>query len=163
MDEFVAKTSVDQAQGRLYDTGLGYPGAVFGNDSSLIQGFVLELIPDRAREASEVIATENNIFRAVEIETENGIHAIAYERIMSVAWHHRAVHSEQLTLRNWRRPITYYRLIAADPTADQGEQRDQHGGHGSGRAHPDVTPLAFGSRQVYISSVGGLGRSVRSP
>lgn len=71
----------DQVRGRLFDTGLGYPAAVFGGDG-LIVGATFELDPDRRAIAlaalDEEEGTVDGLFRRVPITTERGITAWAY-------------------------------------------------------------------------------------
>ena len=81
IDQFVSESAPDSVPGTLFDTGHGYPCAVFDKDSDReIKGFVLRLVPGRAAEANAVIAEiENNLYRPVRVETKSGVRATAYE------------------------------------------------------------------------------------
>lgn len=76
-----------QAKGVLYDTGLGYPAALFGGDET-IDGFVVHI---RQSLAAEIMAEidkledEGNEYRRVKIRTLDGLEVSAYEWIKPVA------------------------------------------------------------------------------
>lgn len=82
---------VDQAVGQLFDTGEGYPAAVFGSDDgagaiagegSLIHGRVFTLRDERADDAlallDEVEGAVAGDYRRVRLVTAGGVHAWAY-------------------------------------------------------------------------------------
>ncbi|MEZ5342048.1 MAG: gamma-glutamylcyclotransferase [Acidimicrobiales bacterium] len=83
IDGYVAETMPATAPGFMFDSGYGYPAAVFDPDASeSISGYLLRWLPESASEANQVIADiENNLFRATRVETDQGISAIAYEWI----------------------------------------------------------------------------------
>lgn len=85
IDEFVAETIQATTRGRLFDSGVGYPAAVFDPSSEqVISGFLLRWVPDLAAAANQKIADiENNLFRPTMVVTDQGIRAIAYEWIGS--------------------------------------------------------------------------------
>jgi gamma-glutamylcyclotransferase (GGCT)/AIG2-like uncharacterized protein YtfP len=72
----------DAAIGQLYDTGLGYPGAVFGGDDRIL-GRTYQLRKERLDEALLALdAEESSVaggYRRVPIETLSGRQAWAYE------------------------------------------------------------------------------------
>ena len=72
----------DTVTGRLFDTGLDYPAAVFG-DAGTVFGRTYELRPDTMADALRVIDEEEDtvlgLYRRVEILTGRGISAWAYE------------------------------------------------------------------------------------
>jgi gamma-glutamylcyclotransferase (GGCT)/AIG2-like uncharacterized protein YtfP len=75
---------VDRADGRLFDTGEGYPAAVFGAGirASVIHGRVFTLVADLVDEAlatlDEVEGAVEGDYRRVEIVTHEGRVAWAY-------------------------------------------------------------------------------------
>jgi len=72
----------DSVVGRLYDTGLGYPAAIFG-DGGLVVGRAYELRHTTLEDALRVIDEEEDtvlgLYRRVEVATTNGRRAWAYE------------------------------------------------------------------------------------
>lgn len=79
---FVAGDGIpDRVPGRLYDTGLGYPAAVFG-DEGVIVGTTFELLADRRDTAlaalDEEEGTVGGLFHRVDVVTARGIAAWAY-------------------------------------------------------------------------------------
>lgn len=67
--------------GELYDTGLGYPAAIFSGDG-IIDGFLLHAIPakaDQARRVIDEIEDEGNEYRRVTVTTVSGVSAAGYE------------------------------------------------------------------------------------
>ncbi len=80
IEAFVAEATPDSVDGRLYDTGQGYPAAVFGAGTGTIEGYVLRLRPDRAAEALRVFTEmEAGLFHPTTVTTKRGIEANAYE------------------------------------------------------------------------------------
>jgi gamma-glutamylcyclotransferase (GGCT)/AIG2-like uncharacterized protein YtfP len=68
-------------RGELFDTGMGYPAAVF-NDAGLIQG-VLLYVPapsiDQVIAVMDEVEAEGREYRRVRVHTMEGVEAIAYE------------------------------------------------------------------------------------
>jgi gamma-glutamylcyclotransferase (GGCT)/AIG2-like uncharacterized protein YtfP len=81
MLEHCAETAIDAtAAGTLWDTGRGYPAAVFSG-SAEIQGAVVAIPPDRWDEVVDLldqVEGEGVLYRRVEIETSAGP-ATSYE------------------------------------------------------------------------------------
>jgi gamma-glutamylcyclotransferase (GGCT)/AIG2-like uncharacterized protein YtfP len=82
LQEFVTDEGlVDRADGTLFDTGEGYPAAVFGS-GSVIQGRAFTLVVDRIDDAlatlDEVEGAVVGDYRRVEIVTHGGREAWAY-------------------------------------------------------------------------------------
>jgi gamma-glutamylcyclotransferase (GGCT)/AIG2-like uncharacterized protein YtfP len=72
-----------QVRGKLYDTGLGYPAAAFGNEG-VIYGVLVHFRPgthDRARAVIDEIEGEGHEYRRVQVSTVEGRDAAAYEWI----------------------------------------------------------------------------------
>lgn len=80
----------DAVPGRLYDTGLGYPGATFGPEAEpgsggagLVIGHTVHLLQASLTRALEVIDREEDLveglYRRVLVTTRAGIRAWAYE------------------------------------------------------------------------------------
>lgn len=71
----------DRAAGRLFDTGQGYPAAVFG-DGGVIHGRVFTLVAERSAEAlallDEVEGAVAGDYRRVRLVTEGGATAWGY-------------------------------------------------------------------------------------
>jgi gamma-glutamylcyclotransferase (GGCT)/AIG2-like uncharacterized protein YtfP len=67
--------------GKLYDSGNGWPVAVFGDDG-VVPGVLVELAPERADEAlpilDEVEDTATDTLRRIEVITLDGARAWAY-------------------------------------------------------------------------------------
>ena len=83
LEPFVADAgAVDSVAGRLFDTGLDYPAAVFDGDHS-IAGRTYLLRSDRLDEALAVLDEEEDtvlgLYRRVEVTTGSGLRAWAYE------------------------------------------------------------------------------------
>ena len=72
----------DAVTGRLYDTGLDYPAAVFG-DGGLVAGRTYELHRETLQEALRIIDDEEDTvlgrYRRVAVRTAGGVRAWAYE------------------------------------------------------------------------------------
>ena len=69
------------APGRLWDTGLGFPGVRFDPESEPVPGVVVVIDPDRVAEAVAVldrIEDEGRLYRRVVVTTSGGP-ASAYE------------------------------------------------------------------------------------
>jgi gamma-glutamylcyclotransferase (GGCT)/AIG2-like uncharacterized protein YtfP len=80
IEAYVAEATPDSVDGRLYDTGQGYPAAVFGASTETIEGYVLRLRPDRAVEALRAFTEmEAGLFHPTKVTTQRGIEASAYE------------------------------------------------------------------------------------
>jgi gamma-glutamylcyclotransferase (GGCT)/AIG2-like uncharacterized protein YtfP len=71
----------DTAAGHVYDTGLGYPAAIFGGDGT-IHGRTYALRPERLDEALVVLDEEEDtvlgLYRRVVVTTGRGTTAWAY-------------------------------------------------------------------------------------
>lgn len=79
---FVADEGVDDAVvGQVFDTGLDYPAAVFGEGGRIL-GRVYALRADTVDEALRVLDVEEDtvlgLYRRVVVTTERGVHAWAY-------------------------------------------------------------------------------------
>jgi gamma-glutamylcyclotransferase (GGCT)/AIG2-like uncharacterized protein YtfP len=72
----------DSVTGRLYDTGLDYPAAVFGGGGTVI-GRTYELRRATIERALALIDDEEDtvlgLYRRVEVETDRGVRAWAYQ------------------------------------------------------------------------------------
>lgn len=72
----------DTVRGRLYDTGLDYPAAVF-DESGTVFGRTFRLRPETVAEALELIDDEEDtvlgLYRRVEVDTARGVRAWAYQ------------------------------------------------------------------------------------
>ena len=82
LERYVADEGVDDTTaGRVYDTGLDYPAAVFG-DGGLIRGRTYRLKPELLAEALAVLDEEEDtvagLYRRVRVITGNGTDAWAY-------------------------------------------------------------------------------------
>lgn len=81
----------DEAFGELYDTGRGYPAAVFVDvslvdvspEAGRIEGRTFELQQDHLDRAlqhlDDVEGAVGGLYRRIEIRTVNGVHAWAYQ------------------------------------------------------------------------------------
>lgn len=83
LEPWVIDTGVDDSvRGRLYDTGLDYPAAIFGHGGAVI-GRTYELRLDTIDEALRVLDEEEDtvlgLYRRVEVDTASGRRAWAYE------------------------------------------------------------------------------------
>lgn len=71
----------DTTPGAVYDTGLGFPAAVFGTEGTIV-GRTYRLLADRLVEALMVLDVEEGsvagLYERVEITTGRGIRAWAY-------------------------------------------------------------------------------------
>ena len=77
----VAYWEPGQVQGKLYDTGLGYPAAIFGEDGT-IDGILLFVIDAKVAQITAImdeIEEEGRAYRRVEVATLDGQEAVAYE------------------------------------------------------------------------------------
>ena len=78
----VDRGSPDTVGGRLFDTGVGYPAALFDGRST-IHGRVFSIRPDRCAAAladlDEVEGAVDGAYRRVEVVTGAGVRAWAYE------------------------------------------------------------------------------------
>jgi gamma-glutamylcyclotransferase (GGCT)/AIG2-like uncharacterized protein YtfP len=76
------------ASGRLYDSGRGWPVAVFGGDE-VIPGVLVELDPERVEEAlpilDEVEGTATDSLRRIEVTTLDGTLAWTYHHAHTTA------------------------------------------------------------------------------
>ncbi|MAT07092.1 MAG: hypothetical protein CL424_18825 [Acidimicrobiaceae bacterium] len=82
LEPFVIDDGVDDtASGTLFDTGLGYPAAVFDGEGTIV-GATFRLAADRLDEALAVLDEEEDtvlgLYRRVEVVTGRGVHAWAY-------------------------------------------------------------------------------------
>ena len=72
----------DAVTGRLFDTGLDYPAAVFGTGGA-VAGRTYELHRETLHEALRIIDEEEDtvlgLYRRVEVRTARGVRAWAYE------------------------------------------------------------------------------------
>tara|TARA_Y100001936_G_scaffold135124_1_gene132038 strand:+ start:109 stop:492 length:384 start_codon:yes stop_codon:yes gene_type:complete len=79
---FVLAYEPDQVSGRIYDTGLGYPAALFDR-VGVIQGFRFRLDPERMSDAlsllDEIEGAVEGLYHRVQITTAMGVEAHAYE------------------------------------------------------------------------------------
>jgi gamma-glutamylcyclotransferase (GGCT)/AIG2-like uncharacterized protein YtfP len=66
------------APGRLYDTGRGYPGAVFGPGDALVQGWCCALTD---APFAELDAFEGTEYRRITVRCTDGTDAVAYDWI----------------------------------------------------------------------------------
>lgn len=70
------------AAGRIYDTGNGWPVAVFGTSEHLVPGTVVDLDSPRVDEALSVLddveATATDLLRRVVVTTTAGVRAWTY-------------------------------------------------------------------------------------
>lgn len=74
------------APGGLWDTGLGYPAARFGEEGGRVPGVLVTLTAERAGDAIgllDAIEHEGVLFRRVEVSTSGGV-AVGYEWVGSV-------------------------------------------------------------------------------
>lgn len=72
-------------EGHLYDTGEGWPAAVFVPGPDLVRGWVVDLRPEVAEvvmaHLDEVEGVEHGLFRRVEVALLGGEPAVAYELV----------------------------------------------------------------------------------
>ena len=72
----------DQVSGRLYDTGLGYPAALFDR-VGVIHGVRFRLDPQRCSQAlsllDEIEGAVDGLYHRISLVTALGVHAHAYE------------------------------------------------------------------------------------
>ena len=79
IEPFVAQQTLAAVPGRLYDTGFGYPGAVFAGDGQ-IEGWLLRLQPgQRGRAISVLDRIEGNQYGPITVTTVDGVNALSYE------------------------------------------------------------------------------------
>lgn len=78
----------DLASGELFDTGAGYPAAIFGSEGTIV-GHRYELLADRAAEAlsvlDEVESAVTGLYHRIEITTEAGTVCWAYQYGLAVS------------------------------------------------------------------------------
>jgi gamma-glutamylcyclotransferase (GGCT)/AIG2-like uncharacterized protein YtfP len=71
------------AEGRLYDTGEGWPAAVFTSGDDLVKGWAVDLRPEVAEvvlaHLDAVEGVEEGLFTRVEVALLGGEPAVAYE------------------------------------------------------------------------------------
>lgn len=84
LERFVVDDGVaDAVTGRLFDTGRGYPAALFDDPSSRIVGRSFALLAESRRDAlahlDEVEGAVDGLYTRVVVRTENGLLAYAYE------------------------------------------------------------------------------------
>jgi gamma-glutamylcyclotransferase (GGCT)/AIG2-like uncharacterized protein YtfP len=79
VDRYVNSTRRDSAEGLLFDSGRGYPLAKF-DQGGTIRGYLLELDEETQEDARKALTQyEGGLFHPVEIRTESGATATAYE------------------------------------------------------------------------------------
>jgi gamma-glutamylcyclotransferase (GGCT)/AIG2-like uncharacterized protein YtfP len=79
IERFVADRRLARVRGRLYDTGRGFPAAVFGGDG-WVEGWLLTLRPGtEGRALAAMDRIEGSLYLPVTVETADGETAIAYE------------------------------------------------------------------------------------
>lgn len=79
IEDFVAEATRASVDGRLYDSGSGYPAAKFGAGGT-IEGYLLRLRPERVFEATKAFTEfESGMFMPVTVNTHSGVKATAYE------------------------------------------------------------------------------------
>lgn len=70
-------------EGRLYDTGEGWPAAVFGPGGDLVRGWVVDLRPEVAEvvlaHLDEVEGVGHGLFTRIEVALLGGEAAVAYQ------------------------------------------------------------------------------------
>jgi gamma-glutamylcyclotransferase (GGCT)/AIG2-like uncharacterized protein YtfP len=70
-------------EGRLYDTGQGWPAAVFAPGDDLVKGWAVDLRPDVVEvvlaHLDEVEGVDEGLFTRVEVALLGGEAAVAYE------------------------------------------------------------------------------------
>lgn len=83
LEPWVADTGIDDAvPGQLFDTGLGYPAAVFEPGGTVIgrtYGLRLDTIVDALRVIDDEEDTVLGLYRRVEVRTARGVRAWAYQ------------------------------------------------------------------------------------
>jgi gamma-glutamylcyclotransferase (GGCT)/AIG2-like uncharacterized protein YtfP len=81
ISQWVVYTADAMVRGELFDTGLGYPAAVFG-EADVVHGTLLyfaEATIHRALEIMDEIESEGVEYRRVRVLTVDGVEAIGYE------------------------------------------------------------------------------------
>ena len=83
LEPFVAGDGwTDEVVGRLFDTGLDYPAALFGGEGTIV-GRTYPLLEQHLDECLRVIDDEEDtvagLYRRVAVQTRDGHHAWAYE------------------------------------------------------------------------------------
>ena len=75
--------------GRLYDSGFGWPVAVFGDGPTLVPGTLIDLDPSRFVDAlqilDEVEATATDLMARIEVTTSDGAVAWSYTCVGSTS------------------------------------------------------------------------------
>jgi gamma-glutamylcyclotransferase (GGCT)/AIG2-like uncharacterized protein YtfP len=66
------------AAGRLYDTGRGYPGAVFGSGAGVVHGWICEIDDGALGSLDEF---EGDEYERVAVRCDDGTEALAYHWI----------------------------------------------------------------------------------
>jgi gamma-glutamylcyclotransferase (GGCT)/AIG2-like uncharacterized protein YtfP len=85
VERYVDSSRRDQVEGLLFDSGRGYPLATF-EPGGTIRGYVLELDEATQDDAKRAMTQyEGGMFHPVEVRTESGTTAIAYEWIGDTA------------------------------------------------------------------------------
>jgi gamma-glutamylcyclotransferase (GGCT)/AIG2-like uncharacterized protein YtfP len=75
LEPHVSESTPATAAGRLYDTGRGYPGAVFGAGPGVVHGWICE-IDDRVLGALD--AFEGDEYERITVRCDDGSDALAY-------------------------------------------------------------------------------------
>jgi gamma-glutamylcyclotransferase (GGCT)/AIG2-like uncharacterized protein YtfP len=74
-------------EGHLYDSGQGWPAAVFTPGDDLVRGWAVDLRPEVAdvvlAHLDEVEGVDAGLFRRVDVALLGGEHVIAYELVSS--------------------------------------------------------------------------------
>jgi gamma-glutamylcyclotransferase (GGCT)/AIG2-like uncharacterized protein YtfP len=75
--------------GRLYDSGFGWPVAVFDDGPTLVPGTLIDLDPGRLVDALEILdaveATATDLMARIEVTTRDGARAWSYTCVGSTA------------------------------------------------------------------------------
>lgn len=80
IEPYVSTRRLARVRGRLYDTGRGFPAAVFGGDDGEVEGWLLRLRPGAVGRALAVLdRIEGSLYAPVTVSTTDGETAIAYE------------------------------------------------------------------------------------
>lgn len=73
---------VDTAAGAVYDTGQGYPAALFGGDSTIVGrtfGLLMTSIAQALAHLDDVEGAVDGLYRRIVVRTGTGVAAYAYE------------------------------------------------------------------------------------
>jgi gamma-glutamylcyclotransferase (GGCT)/AIG2-like uncharacterized protein YtfP len=81
IDDYVLESRPDLVRGQLYDSGLGYPAAIFNPEADEeVSGYVLSLVPESYADAVAIISgVESNLFSPKRVATTSGSMVRAYE------------------------------------------------------------------------------------